>query len=91
MADVLRYEPASLTIGLRFKPSQAKVIAKLADQFEQTGQHDLVTLFRQASLHAKTGEPLLLEAESLEEARVTAAAFGLYPGVTVPTLEQLGR
>lgn len=83
------WTPLQARIGLRFKRGQAKTLDRLADHFEVDGHHEHVTLFRQAAIHARSGEPLIIEAESIEEARDLASAFTRYPGVIAPELVQL--
>lgn len=83
------YNPTNFRCGFRFKRDQRRILEHIATQNEVFGKHDAVTLFRSASVAASTGEPMIVAADSLEEAKQLAAAFGRVPGVLTPAIEQL--
>lgn len=81
----------TVRLGLRFKKDQARVLSTLVKKLEADGQHEHVTLFRQAANAARNSEPLIIEADSVMEVQLMAAAFGQFPGVRVPSIVELRR
>lgn len=80
---------SELTVGLRFKRDQARALATLANKLESDGQTEHVSLFRQASDHARRGEPLIVVGENLMEIELMVAAFGQFPGVIEPIIQDV--
>jgi hypothetical protein len=78
-----------MKVGLRFRRGDARVLAALADQFGgRPGINE--RLYTGAAHAAKIGEPLLVEADSLDEVRQMAALFG-HVGVRPPTIEEVSQ
>lgn len=84
-------EPRTLTVGLRFRKGQAKVlrgvIEKLSEQDAATVR-DHIELFTKAEEAAGKGEPMIVQADTLDQVRAIAAGFTLY-GVACPAIESL--
>lgn len=78
-----------IRVGLRFQHADAQLLRFLAERVKlmELGQRDVAT-FSSAAQAAETGEPLIVYAESLDEARLMAHGYSQY-GVTVPTIDQL--
>lgn len=77
----------TLTLGLRFVPSDARLLFELAARVRngELAGHS-AGFFAQAANMARTGEPLLLQCEDPVEAVHIAAAFAVF-GVTAPVIE----
>jgi hypothetical protein len=78
-----------LKLGLRFRRSQHRVLAAIAQRLEQVpNAHDQITLFKLAAEAAKTGEPMIFICSNALEAELAAAAFPQW-GAARPTIETL--
>lgn len=78
-----------LTVGLRFRPKDARRLQALADQWASDGVNsEGIGLFTRAAMDAALGEPLRVLCENVDEAKVMADGFVLY-GITRPAIEAL--
>lgn len=78
-----------LTVGLRFRVKDARLLQALADEWASLGiNSEGIGLFKRAADDARRGEPLRVLCQNAEEAKIMADGFVLY-GVTRPAIEAL--
>lgn len=80
--------PPMVTLGLRFRRSQARLLRDLAERAKAGELPGAVSLFANAANAAGKGELLIVGGDSVDEIRALAQGFAIY-GVTVPTVEML--
>lgn len=80
---------STLTVGLRFDPRDERALRELTQRAtaQELPAND-VALFREAALAAHTGEPLIVQADSVEEVVAMADGFTMF-GVRRPALDAL--
>ena len=78
----------TVTLGLRFRRSQARLLRDLAERAKVNELPGAVSLFAQAADAARKGEPLIVGGSSVDEIRALADGFTIY-GVAAPTVELL--
>lgn len=75
-----------MRVGFRFWPPDAGLLRALAHRIEIGELPGAVSTFSLPAEAAERGEPLLVEADTMEEARTLAQSYSLY-GVTPPAIE----
>jgi len=91
-----------ITVGLRFQRKDAALLRLLAERVRllELGERDtqgkpvagIVSpmVFESAAVAAERGEPLVVQAENLDEVLAMANGYSLQ-GVSLPVIEQLHR
>ncbi len=82
--------PEILSIGLRFKRTDAPILRRLERAVRNGELVGDVTTYEQAALAAETGEPLVVLCNSAREALAMAAGY-VANGTSQPAIEPLSR
>ena len=76
-----------ITVGLRFKTTDAKKLDHAAEEALRFGNTEQYTLFKQAAQAATTGDPMMVQCDAIEEAYELAAAIVNNAAATAPAFE----
>lgn len=79
---------ATLTVGLRFRYRDAKVLRDLAQRVRHGELKGDIATFEQAAIAAECGEPLEVHCDNLMEAQLVASGY-IRCGVTPTSIETL--
>lgn len=78
-----------MKVGLRFAAADAKLLRALEARVRAGDLGaQVVAVFRFAAEAAETGEPLIVECDDLDEARILAGGYTQH-GVTTPVVHEL--
>ena len=75
--------------GLRFRRGDARVLRNHVEELKRHGiDRSHISLFENAALAAENGEPLQVQAQTIDEVQSIASAFTFY-GLRRPVIDDL--